>query len=293
LGIVLGLTAALGWGVADFMARFSARRIGTYRTLLYMQLIGLLTLTALLSAIHGWGPITNGVTRHGLGWVILAGLLNTVSSLMLYRSFEIGVLAIVAPVAASYPALTVILSLLSGETLHRARGIGLVAALAGVVLAATSFAPTPQEKPAEHHHKGHLTRGVLWAILAAIGYGILFWVLGFRVMPAFGGAVSVWFIRLTTFSALALMVKPMKITATPPSGSAWWLVGGIGIVDTAAFISNNMALKTEQVAVASVLSSLYGAVTVLLAAVFLREKLEWSQWVGIVLIFTGIAILSR
>jgi len=40
------------------------------------------------------------------------------------------------------------------------------------------------------------------------------------------------------------------------------------------------------------LSSLYGAVTVLLAAVVLREHLRKIQWVGIAGIFAGIALIS-
>jgi drug/metabolite transporter (DMT)-like permease len=49
----------------------------------------------------------------------------------------------------------------------------------------------------------------------------------------------------------------------------------------------------EQVAVITVLSSLYGAVTVGLAAIFLREHVSRLQWAGIVAIFTGIALISR
>ena len=292
MGILLGLTAALSWGVGDFMARFSTRRIGTYRTLLYMQILGLLMLSAALTVMHGWVPLTVGIPRQAFAWLILAGLVNTVSSLMLYRAFETGMLAIVSPIAASYPVLTVALSLASGEKLGPARGLGIAAALIGVILAATSFAPAPEVNPAAHHHKGHLTRGVAWAICAAVGYGVLFWILGFRVMPAFGGAISVWFIRLISFITLAVLVVPVKQSAALPTGSTWWLVLGVAVTDTGAFVCNNVALKTEQVAVASVLSSLYGAVTVLLAAVFLRERLEWSQWIGIVLIFAGIALVS-
>jgi drug/metabolite transporter (DMT)-like permease len=49
----------------------------------------------------------------------------------------------------------------------------------------------------------------------------------------------------------------------------------------------------EQVAVISVLGSLYGAVTVGLAAIFLREHISRLQWVGIVTIFSGIYLISR
>ncbi len=292
MGIALGLTAAIVWGIADYMARFATRRIGTYRTLLYMQLIGFLALSVLIEAMGGLHRLTVGTTMQGWEWVILAGLINTGSTLALYRSFEVGTLAVVAPIAASYPALTVVLSILSGETIRRPRGLGLVAAVIGLVLTATSFSKERGKNSTEPHLKGHMARGVNWAIVAAIGYGTLFWLLGFRVMPAVGGIVSVWAIRLTTFGTLAILAWPVRQSARPPQGIDWWLVGGIGVVDSIAFVSNNVALKTEQVAVASVLSSLYGAVTVLLAAVFLREKLEWSQWLGIVLIFAGIAFLS-
>jgi drug/metabolite transporter (DMT)-like permease len=55
---------------------------------------------------------------------------------------------------------------------------------------------------------------------------------------------------------------------------------------------NNLGMQLEQVSVVSVLSSLYGAVTVLLAAVVLREHLRKIQWVGIAGIFIGIALIS-
>jgi drug/metabolite transporter (DMT)-like permease len=42
-----------------------------------------------------------------------------------------------------------------------------------------------------------------------------------------------------------------------------------------------------------VLSSLYGAVTVALAAIFLREHISRWQWAGIVSIFAGIYLISR
>lgn len=302
-GILLGLTAALGWGTADFMARFGSRRVGAYRTLHYMQFFGFIALTVCLAATGHWSHYFPRAGREAWAWAVLAGLLNTFSGLALYRSFELGVLAIVAPIAASYPVLTVMLSLESGERLTPAHAAGLAAAIVGVILAAVTFSSTNSgtsagvEIPGTHHRK-HLLRGVPWALGAAIGFGFLFWVLGFRVMPVFGGFASVWVIRLVTFSTLTLLAVPLRLPAVAgqqvsiPKGSTLWLLAGIGLMDTAAFIANNLALKHAEVAIASVLSSLYGAVTVLLAALFLREKLEKTQWAGVVLIFLGIALVS-
>lgn len=293
MGILFGLLTALGWGLADFLARFATRRIGTYRTSLYTQFVGLLGLTTLLALVGPSARQGVGAGGHVWAWLLLAGLLNIGSTLALYRSFEVGVLAVVAPIAASYPALTVVFSVLSGETLRPARGTGLVAAVVGVVLAATSFVPNAQPGGGARYPKGHLLRGVPWAILASFGFSVLFWLLGFRVMPHLGGAVSVWGIRLIGFSILAILAAPTGQNPRASDRAVWWLVGAIGLIDTSAFVANNLALKAEQVAVASVLASLYGAVTTLLAAVFLRERLERSQWLGIGLIFIGVILVSH
>ena len=63
-------------------------------------------------------------------------------------------------------------------------------------------------------------------------------------------------------------------------------------MDTSAFVANNAGLVSGHVAVVSVLASLYGAVTVLLSWIFLRERMDRTQWFGIVLIFVGIVLVS-
>jgi drug/metabolite transporter (DMT)-like permease len=98
--------------------------------------------------------------------------------------------------------------------------------------------------------------------------------------------------RLTALVALAVVAVPGRQTIRPPHGSVWWLLLAVGVLDTAAFVANNAGLSTGQVSVVSVLASLYGAVTVLLSWIFLRERLERSQWLGIVLIFAGIILVS-
>ena len=288
LAIILGLTGALCWGGADFAARFASRRVGAFRTLFYMQFFGFLVLSVYLKFRGGF---FDGIAPGWHPWALaaLAGVLNMVASLSLYYSFEIGVMSIVAPVSSAYPALTVTLAIMSGERITPLRGGGLAVTLLGVILAATSFAPVKGPAAKE---TARLAKGVGWAILAARGFGTLFWFLGFYVIPAVGPTISVWVIRLTSFSVLALLAVPARQSLQLPSGSVWWMLAAVGFLDTAAFIANNAGLRTGQVSVVSVLASLYGAVTVVLAWIFLREKLERSQWCGIVLIFIGIVLVS-
>src|SRR6202043_2773318 len=134
MGILLGLLTALAWGGSDFLARFTTLRLGAYRTTLYMQLTGLVLLTIFLPWVGGWGHLTDGSGWQPWAWGALAGLLNGVSTLSLYRSFEIGKLAVVAPLSASYPALTVAISVFTGEHLSAMRATGIALILAGVIV---------------------------------------------------------------------------------------------------------------------------------------------------------------
>ena len=68
-----------------------------------------------------------------------------------------------------------------------------------------------------------------------------------------------------------------------PHGSVWWLLAAVGLLDTTAYVANNAGLHAGPVSVVTVIASLYGAVTVLLSWIFLRERLERSQWLGIFL----------
>ena len=309
MGIILGLSAALFWGTADFLVRYTTRIIGVYRTLFYMQFIGLACLSIFLVAS---GEFSRQLAHISWQWWILAfvtALLNVISALALYRAFEIGVLAVVSPIAASSTALTVVLAILSGEMISRARGIGITAALIGVALAATHFTPISNTKeqdldvksPPDSHsmyknlallRRGKLTRGVGWALVSAVCYGVDFWLLGIYITPVFGGIMPVWIIRITTICALALFVIPTRQGLQWPPPRAWWLIIPVGILDTMAFLSVAIGYTTDQISVVSVLASLFSAVTVLLAWIFLREKLQWSQWLGIAIIFLGVALVK-
>ena len=294
MGILLGLVTALCWGSADLFARFATRRIGTFRTMLYMQLCGFCLLTLVMPRLGGWGHLFDGSGWQPWAWGILAGVLNTSSTLALYRSFEIGKLSIVAPISACYPVLTMLLSALTGERLTPLRLFGLVLTIVGVILVARGEqTPDDANRIGEKTQPGKKHLGVSWALFSAFGFGIMFWLLGLRVVPLLGSSPSVWVIRLTSVVATALVMLVARQAKALPLRRDMPLLLGVGLLDTSAYVFNNYGMLHEQTSVVSVLASLYGAVTVALAALFLREKVTASQWLGIVAIFIGIILISR
>jgi drug/metabolite transporter (DMT)-like permease len=318
MGILLGLLTALTWGSSDFLARFAARRLGTLRTTLYMQLVGLVLLTIFLPYIGGWGHLLDGSGWEPWAWGALAGALNTIATLSLYRSFETGKLGVVAPISASYPVLTVAISVLTGDPLTAVRASGVVLILTGVIVVVRGEAaeqePNPNEStngsagrspqspaafpiepsPTPPPPRKKSLSGIAAALIAAVGFGVLFWLLGNRVVPRVGFASTVWMIRLTSSAltglAILIMKQPMSL---PRKSSVSLRLLGMGLLDTAAFVLNNRGMQLEQVSVVSVLASLYGAVTVILSTVLLDERMSRWQWLGIAAIFAGITLISR
>jgi drug/metabolite transporter (DMT)-like permease len=148
----------------------------------------------------------------------------------------------------------------------------------------------PDENDAEAVRRSG--KGIGWALCSAVGFGLLFWLLGLRIIPRVGAVQTVWMIR----AVCSLIAAAIILLARQPIGlprNTRWISLGMGLGDTSAFVLSNRAMQIEQVAVISVLGSLYGAVTVALAAMVLREHVSRWQWLGIAGIFAGIYLMSR
>jgi drug/metabolite transporter (DMT)-like permease len=300
VGPSLGLAAAVLWGVADFIARSIARRIGAIRCTLYLQLVGFLLLSIFFELQGGFHRVFAAVGGgwHPWAWGALAGVLNGFAAVCFYSSLAKGKLSIVTPISASYPALTLVLSMLSGESVRWEKLVGIVVSLGGAALAATTFDSAdaglnpPAGTSGAQIHRTHVTAGVGWAAAAACGFGVMFWLIGYHVMPVLGGAASVWIIRLSTLVSLTLVAVPARQSIAFPRGSVWWLIPIMAAADTAAFLCSNYGLARGPVSVVTMLASLFSAVTVLLAGIFLHERLQRTQWLGIALIFAGIILMN-
>ncbi|HVN09100.1 MAG TPA: DMT family transporter [Patescibacteria group bacterium] len=290
-GILLGLSAAICWGLADFIARYSSKRIGAYRTLFYMQVAGLAFASAWSMAADqggGMGALARGAREH---WRLAAflGASSGLSMLAFYSALEHGTLSIVAPIASSYPALTVLLAYASGERLTAMRAAGVALTLGGVVLASIPENSFAGNTGAETRV---LAPGVLLAMVCALGFGVTYWALGFYAIAAWGALGTVWTQRLSTVAWLGATVVPLRRSIAPPAGNGWWLVIVVGVLDAFGFVLSNRGFEREQVGVVTVLGSLFGAVTLLLAFVVLRERLSRRQWAGVALIFAGIVLIN-
>src|SRR6184192_2235304 len=99
MGVAYGLIAALLWGTADFFARLASERVGSRRTIFYMQCIGSVFMGAVMLV-----PATQP-SWPGTGLVLFAiglGVMNVTGGSLLYRALEVGTVSLVSPVSSTF-----------------------------------------------------------------------------------------------------------------------------------------------------------------------------------------------
>jgi len=132
--VLLGLVAALSWGVNDFLARIPSRAVGPLPTVLVVTFAGLVVLTVwLLLSGHSirlswpqlWLPATSGI-------------FFTLSTLSLFAALALGPVSLVAPIAGSYPVLAMFFAVAQGARPSLLQWLAVAGVLTGVVLVSRS-----------------------------------------------------------------------------------------------------------------------------------------------------------
>ena len=281
-----GLAAALLWGVTDFLIRVAAHRVGVLRTMLYAQGLGAVTAWLWVAGDPAIQVPLRESSRSA--WLAAAGaaLVGLGATVALYRGLQRGRASIVAPIASAYGAITAVASWVTGERLTGT----VIGAIAAIVIGALLVSvPSATQPPAAQTLEPH-TLGVGWATLACIGYGLSFWIQGRYVNPELGPLlpVALYYLISTIFLISATSVLRPALAL---SWSQARLVFGVGLAAITGFYSLSVGLGTGHVAIVTAVGSLQSAITVALAAFFLRERLAAHHWIGVAAIVIGLSLI--
>ena len=268
LSILFGLFAALGWGAGDFTGGLASRKTGAYRAVFYGELIGIILLLVVVQ-FSGESLPDQKV------WLLsmLAGVLGTVGLMFLYHSMTLGLMSIAAPVsallAASLPVLVGIFK----------DGIPEMLTIFGFGFALFAVWMISQSEGGVTDILAHLSDLKL-PLLAGIGFGLYF---VFMHEATSTGAV-IWPMVASRSGGMILIVTFMLITRAAwkvEDSSVWPMITINGILDISGNLFFILAGQAGRLDVAAVLSSLFPGATVMLAWIFLKERLTRNQWIGI------------
>lgn len=282
LAIVFGLLSAGCWGAGDFSGGLAGKRNSTYTVVIVSQLIGmaLLILLALFTR--------ETVTRTENLWVALpAGVFGGFGLLMLYRGLAEGRMGLVAPITALVTAILPVSFSFVTEGLPAALTLaGCVLALIAAIL--ISLESSDDSNTSKKRRPIQL-RDLQLPILAGLGFGTFF----ILIDTAGADAVFIPLIiarvgSMTVLTGLALASGQLK----RPDMSTLPIIALAGFFDTGGNAFFVLAAQSGRLDVATILSSLFPAGTVLLAWLILREQLARHQIAGIMLALVAIVLIT-
>lgn len=278
-GIVLGLCASVCWGTSDFLGGLLSRRQHQLGVMVSSAVVSCALIAAIVAISAGPPPPIKYLLYGAAG-----GISVTIALLTFYRALAIGVMSVVAPIAASGVIIPVVVGLIAGERLSDLRVAGTGVAIVGVVLVS--------------RQRGGATRAtapglsIALAVIAALGFGGQLVALhdAAKGAPLWGALASVVTYLGAVIVAAALAAA--RGEAVWPSRSAIPGVAALGIAWSAATSCYAIATRHGQLSAVAVAASLYPAITVLIARVVLRERVRRSQGLGIVTALAGILMIA-
>ncbi len=275
LAAVLALAASVSWGVADFLGGLKSRTIPLVAVLALAQPIGL-ALVAAIAFASGHASIPASAL-----WAVPASFLGAAGIAAFYRGMAIGTISIVAPIAATGAAIPVVVGIALGDRPSPLQLAGFPLAIAGVILASRETGPNAAG--------ARLGAGVVWALVAAIGFGGYFVPMHEASEDDFLAAALVFKLSIATL-LLAVFATVRPRTDLRRSDAA--AIAAIGISDTGGNVFFAAASTLGLVSVVSVLASLYPVTTVALAWLYLGERIGRTQRIGVVVTLVGVVAVS-
>lgn len=270
---LLALAAACTFGVADFLGGLCTRKAAVAAITLTTNVAGALLAIVLVFTIGGeW-------TSEAIGWGAVAGLAGLVGLVLLYQGLADGPNRLVSPLSAVVAAIVpVAVGVSLGDRPSALAVAGLaVAPVAIWLVAGGDLRMTETSK-----------RPIALGIGAGLGFGTFFALIA--QTPDDAGAVPLVAARATSVTILIIAVVVTRPGAPTPQ------VLGVAIVAGALDMAANglflWSTLDGDLAVVGALVSLFPATTVLLAVVFLGERLDRKQITGLALAITAAALLS-
>jgi drug/metabolite transporter (DMT)-like permease len=279
-----GLGTAAIWGAADFSGGLAAKRAAPAFVVAVahgFSLILLLAAAALLhttSSVFGLYGLLSGVCCGG-GLIALYSALSRGS--MGLSAAVSGVLAAIVPVIYSW--------WVQGHASPRKLTGFAVAAVAIWLIAYTPEQQSPsQPRP----------RGLGLAICAGLCFGAMLILMHLAASQGVFAALTAMRISSTSVAALsglaiwAIQGRKNPIARAFPHGKVMLLAMLAGVLDTTGNLLYLFASLAGRLDVAAVLSSLYPAGTMLLAAWLLKERATRNQAAGMALAFAAVILIS-
>jgi drug/metabolite transporter (DMT)-like permease len=276
VAVAFSLLAAIVYGIGDFVGGLASRRASAITILLYSYPIGGVLMTAMLPAFGG----TPSWSTAGYG--VAGGVAGMVGVVLMYSAMTMAPMNVISPITAVLAAaVPVLFGVITGERPKALAWVGMLIGMVAVVLVS---------RTADDHPHGRIPmRVIAMALVSGVGFGVYFICLA--QPPHDSGLWPLVFSRLAS-AALIVPLAWQRHAIARIRGSLLGLAALAGVFDASANLFFLLASRHGYLSVASVITSLYPAATVLLAIGLLHEHTGRVQRIGLGLAAGAIVLIT-
>jgi len=272
-----------GWGLYDFLGGVFAKQIGPYKSFFWSQLAGLASVIFLGLLIAPGMDLSS----RTLYLFPIAALLYSAGYLFFFKGFEIGNMSIVAATMNLWAVFTMLFAFtFMGQRLSQIQTVGVIMILAGVTLASLNWNEI-------QHRKFRLTSGVREAIAGAFFFGI-YWNVSEIMVEEIGWLVSTGLIKLgiVVFMSIFFIFSKRESSLTGVSSKTISAIILMGIIEAGAVAVVNYGLTIGDAILITPIASALSIVTILLAIIFMKDRITKVQGIGIGTAIIGIVVTA-
>lgn len=271
--LVFSLLATLTWGTSDFTGGYASRRSNAFLVTTITHVSGAALMLGLAIILHSPFP-----SQRGIAWSMAAGLLGGSALAIFYKALSIGKMGLTAPVAA-----------LLGAAIPTLVGIFRDGFPGGITFVGFVLAGIGIWLISRVEGNGGRPEGLGLALLSGLGFA------GFFLCMREAGDISpIWaagFARVASLLATGVIVLATR--QFQPLARAGIGLGILaGVLDSTGSAMFVRASQTGRLDAAVVISSLYPAITVLLARFVINEHVSRWRMIGLVAALLAVPMIA-
>ena len=282
ISIAFGVLSATSIGIADLITIGLARKIGLISTGLWEKLLAVLIVTPYF-LLNGSG--FEIVFKY---WdiLILLAFINLLSYLFLIRSLQIGPVSVIAPLTTLFSVVSLALAyLFLDERLTFSQVTVISVALIGAVI--TVFKPGKINLGSSN-----LGIGIVLGFFATLIIGAQFFVQG-AISKEVGWFLGVYFpMMFSIFGFVPIAFYKREIPWQKINIKIIGLLLMTSSMKIGAFFLFSRGAELGSIGIVSVAHTTYPVIPIFAGVLLFKERLSYSQVLGIVLLLSSLAVLS-
>lgn len=281
ISLLSGLGGMFGWGIYDFFAGVYSKKIGPYKTFFWSQLAGLFFVFLLTSLFS----IALNLSVLIVILLPIAALFYSAGYLFFMKGFEVGNISIVAAIMNLWAVFTMLFAFVfMGQRLSALQTVGVLLIISGATLASLNWSEIINKR-------FKLSIGVKETVAGAFFFGV-FWNISEIISEKIGWLLTTLFVKMGIILFLLLLSLFIKreLSLAKADVKTKLVIVLMGIIEAGAVAFVNYGLSIGDAILITPIASALSVVTILMAIIFLKERVTKLQGLGIGTAIAGIIV---